>query len=103
MVPLHIVPLIYFYEPDLTTPESLLDRYATISPFAKALQAEGVRITIMQRSHTNLAFSGVDTGSCSRAHSCRPALRKCQIPGSFHSSVRTGCTPDPVSEPLQAA
>ena len=103
MVPLHIVPLIYFYEPDLTTPESLLDRYATIRPFAKALQDEGVRITIMQRFHTNLDFWDGDVRFCFRADSCTPALRKWQIPGSFHSSVRTVCTPGHVSEPLQTA
>lgn len=103
MGPLHIVPLIYFYEPDLTTPESLLERYATIRPFAKALQDEGVRITIMQRFHTNLDFSDSDIRFCFCADSCTPALRKWQIPGSFHSSVRAVCTPGHVSEPLQTA
>ena len=103
MVPLHVVPLIYFYEPDLTTPESLLDRYATIRPFAKALHDEGVRITIMQRFHTNLDFWDGGIRFCFCADSCTPALHKWQIPDSFHSSVRAVCTPGNVSEPVQTA
>jgi glycosyltransferase involved in cell wall biosynthesis len=103
LVPLHVVPLIYFYEPDLTTPESLLDRYATIKPFAKALHDEGVRITIMQRFHTNLDFwdDGIHFLFC--ADSCRPALRKWEIPSSFHSCVRAVCTPGYLSGPVQTA
>lgn len=88
------MPLIYFYETDLTTPESLLDRYATIRPFAKALHDEGVRITVVQRFHTNLDFwdDGIHFRFC--ADSCKPALRKWEIPGSFHSSVRAVCMPN---------
>jgi glycosyltransferase involved in cell wall biosynthesis len=103
MVPLHIVPLIYFYEADLTTPESLLDRYATIRPFAKALTDEGARITIMQRFHTNLDFweDGIHFRFC--ADSCQPALRRWEIPGSFHSSVRAVCAPGYLPGPVQTA
>jgi glycosyltransferase involved in cell wall biosynthesis len=102
-VPLHVVPLIYFYEADLTTPESLLDRYATIRPFAKALLDEGVRITIAQRFHTNLDFWEGGIRFCFCADSCEPALRKWQIPRSFHSSVRAVCTPDHLLRPVQTA
>jgi glycosyltransferase involved in cell wall biosynthesis len=102
-VPLHVVPLIYFYEPDLTTPESLLDRYATIRPFAKALHDEGVRITVMQRFHTNLDFRDGGIRYCFCADSCEPALRKWQIPGSFHSSVRAVCTTGQPAGPVQTA
>jgi glycosyltransferase involved in cell wall biosynthesis len=103
MVPLHVVPLIYFYEADLTTPESLLDRYATIRPFAKALHDEGVRITIMQRFHSNLDFwdGGIHFRFC--ADSRQPALRKWEIPGSFHSSVRAVCSPNSSQGPVQTA
>ena len=103
MVPLHVVPLIYFYEPDLTTPESLLDRYATIRPFAKALHEEGVRITVVQRFHTNLDFwdGGIHFRFC--ADSCQPALRKWEIPDSFHSSVRAVCTPGQLPGAVQTA
>src|ERR1700733_5249101 len=103
MVPLHIVPLIYFYEPDLTTPESLLERYATIRPFAKALHDEGVRITIVQRFRTNLDFwdDGIHFRFC--ADSCEPALRKWEIPGSFHSSVRAVCTAGRPQDSVQTA
>jgi glycosyltransferase involved in cell wall biosynthesis len=102
-VPLHVVPLIYFYEADLTTPESLLDRYATIRPFAKALHAEGARITVVQRFHTNLDFwdSGIHFRFC--ADSCQPALRRWEIPGSFHSCVRAVCAPGDVPGPVQTA
>jgi glycosyltransferase involved in cell wall biosynthesis len=103
MVPLHVVPLIYFYEADLTTPESLLDRYATIKPFAKALHDEGVRITIMQRFHSNLDFRDGGIRFCFCADSCQPALRKWQIPGSFHSSVRAVCTTGQPPGPVQTA
>ncbi|MFZ0816445.1 MAG: glycosyltransferase family 4 protein [Candidatus Sulfotelmatobacter sp.] len=103
MVPLHVVPLIYFYETDLTTPESLLDRYATIRPFAKALHDEGVKITIAQRFHTNLDFwdGGIHFRFC--ADSCEPALRKWEIPASFHSSVRAICMPSSVPGLVQTA
>jgi glycosyltransferase involved in cell wall biosynthesis len=103
MVPLHVVPLIYFYEADLTTPESLLDRYATIRPFAKALHDEGVRITIVQRFHTNLDFwdDGIHFRFC--ADSCEPALRKWEIPSLFHSSVRAVCMPSALQGPVQTA
>ncbi|HXW93391.1 MAG TPA: glycosyltransferase family 4 protein [Terriglobales bacterium] len=88
MASLHVVPLIYFYEKDLSTPESLLDRYSTIRPFAKALCNEGVTVTVLQRFHTNLEFwdGGVHFYFC--ADGCEPALRKWEIPRSFHSSVR---------------
>ena len=101
MVPLHVVPLIYFYEPDLTTPESLLDRYATIRPFAKALHDEGARTTIVQRFHTNLDFWDGGIHFCFCADSCQPALRKWEIPASFHSAVRAVCTPGPLPDPAQ--
>jgi glycosyltransferase involved in cell wall biosynthesis len=103
MVPLHVVPLIYFYEADLTTPESLLDRYATIRPFAKALHDERVRVTIMQRFHTNLDFWDGGIRFCFRADSCEPALRKWEIPSSFHSTVRAVCAQDRPAGPLQTA
>ena len=91
---LHIVPLIYFYEADLSTPESLLDRYTTIRPFAKALLDEGVKVTVLQRFHSNFEFweGGVHFRFC--ADACEPALRKWEIPDSFHSSVRVVCGSD---------
>ena len=93
MVPLHVVPLNYFYEANLTSPEALLDRYATIRPFAKALRAEGVEVTVVQRFHTNLDYreNGVRFRFC--ADSCAPALRKWEIPRAFHSSLRDVCAP----------
>jgi glycosyltransferase involved in cell wall biosynthesis len=103
MIPLHIVPLIYFYEADLTTPESLLERYSTIRPFAKALHDEGVRVTVVQRFHTDLDFW--DDGIRFRfwADSCKPALRRWEIPASFHRAVRAVCTPDSLPGPIQTA
>ncbi|HVR26249.1 MAG TPA: glycosyltransferase family 4 protein [Candidatus Polarisedimenticolia bacterium] len=101
MIPLHVVPLIYFYEAELTTPESLLERYATIRPFAKALHTEGVRVTVAQRFHTDLDFwdDGIRFRFC--ADSCTPALRKWEIPASFHRTVRAVCTPDSLPGPVQ--
>jgi len=100
-MPLHVVPLIYFYEADLTTPESLLERYASIRPFAKALHNEGVRVTVVQRFNTDLDFwdGGIRFRFC--ADSCEPALRKWEIPGSFHTTVRAVCTQDRVPPPVQ--
>jgi glycosyltransferase involved in cell wall biosynthesis len=100
-VPLHVVPLIYFYERDLTTPESLLERYATIRPFAKALHDEGVRVTVVQRFHADLDFWDGGIHYCFCADSCAPALRKWEIPHSFHRSVRAVCTPDHLAGPTQ--
>ncbi len=103
MIPLHIVPLIYFYEADLTTPESLLERYSTIRPFSKALHDEGVRVTVVQRFHTDLDFwdGGIRFRFC--ADSCEPALRKWEIPGAYHSAVRAVCTEDRLPGPVQTA
>jgi glycosyltransferase involved in cell wall biosynthesis len=102
-IPLHVVPLIYFYEADLTTPESLLERYATIRPFARALLEEGARITIMQRFHSNLDFwdGGIRFRFCRDA--CKPALRRWEIPSSFHFSVRAICATHCPSGPVQTA
>jgi glycosyltransferase involved in cell wall biosynthesis len=102
-VPLHVVPLIYFYEADLATPESLLERYATIRPFAKALRDEGARVTVMQRFHTDLDLwdGGIHFRFC--ADACKPALRRWEIPSSFHSSVRAVCTTDCLSGQVQTA
>jgi glycosyltransferase involved in cell wall biosynthesis len=102
-IPLHVVTLIHFYESDLTTAELLLERYATIRPFAKALHNEGVRVTVVQRFHTDLDFwdGGIRFRFC--ADSCQPALRKWEIPGSFHSAVRAVCTPHDVLRPVQTA
>ena len=103
MIPLHIVPLIYFYEADLTTPEALLERYSTIRPFAKALHDEGVRVTVVQRFHTDLDVwdDGIRFRFC--ADSCKPALRRWEIPASFHRAVRAVCTPDNLPGPVQTA
>ena len=103
MMPLHVVPLIHFYESDLTTPELLLERYATVRPFAKALHNEGVRVTVVQRFHTDLDFwdGGIRFRFC--ADSCQPALRKWEISGSFHSAVRSVCTPNDLLGPVQTA
>lgn len=89
--PLHVVTLIYFYEPDLITPESLLQRYTTIRPFAKALENAGARVTVVQRFHTDLDLcdNGIHYRFCK--DSCTPALRKWEIPHSFHKTVRAVC------------
>ena len=102
-VPLHVVPLTYFYEADLTTPESLLDRYATIKPLAKALHDEGANVTVAQRFHTNLDYWDGGVRFRFFADSCQPALRKWEIPRSFHSCVRDVCAPRCVSGAVQAA
>ena len=102
-IPLHVVPLIHFYESDLSTPELLLERYTTIRPFAKALHDEGARVTVVQRFHTDLDFwdGGIRFRFC--ADSCQPALRKWEIPGSFHSAVRAVCVQDNAGGPVQTA
>ncbi len=95
------MPLIYFYEADLSTPESLLERYATIRPFAKALHNEGVRVTVVQRFHADLDFwdGGIHFRFC--ADSRQPALRKWEIPGSLHSVMRAVCMQGHLPPPVQ--
>jgi glycosyltransferase involved in cell wall biosynthesis len=85
---LHAVFLIYFYEPDLKTPDALLDRYSTIRPLAQALHKEGALVTVLQRFHQRVSFT--DEGVCFEFHAddCDPNLRKWQIPRSFHAAVR---------------
>ena len=103
MVPLHVVPLNYFYEADLATPEALLERYATIRPIAKALHRQGVHVTVMQRFHMNLDYwdSGIRFRFC--ADSNHPSLRKWEIPRSFHSCVRDVCAPAHLPGAVQTA
>jgi glycosyltransferase involved in cell wall biosynthesis len=91
MKPLHIVFLIYIYEPDVTTPDSLLDRYSTIRPWVRALRAEGIKVTVLQRFGRDLAFEEHGIRFDFRADSYGPKLRKWQIPFSFHGAVRAAC------------
>jgi len=95
---LHVVILIYFYEPDLKTPGALLDRYSTIRPFAESLHKEGAEVTVLQRFHKPDRFS--DKGVCYEFHAdeCEPNLPKWQIPRSFHLAVRNACARDPLMQ-----
>jgi glycosyltransferase involved in cell wall biosynthesis len=103
MSSLHVVPLNYFYQADLRTPEALLDRYATIRPFAKALHDEGASVTVVQRFHTDLDFWEDGVHFCFCADACKASLRKWQIPHLFHTSVRTACQPAHNSETVPTA
>ena len=89
---LHVITLVYFYEPDLSTPDSLLERYATIRPFAKALENEGARVTVMQRFHTDLEFCADGIRYRFLKDSCTPAVHKWEIHRSFHRAVRAVCS-----------
>ena len=88
---LHVVLVIYLYEPDLETPQMLLDRYSTIGPIARALHEEGAEVTVLQRFHRNVSFedNGVRFEFCVDA--CDANLRKWQIPHAFHRAVRESC------------
>ncbi len=77
----------------MTTPESLLDRYATIRLLAKALHDEGANVTVVQRFHTNFDYREDDIRFRFCADSCQPALRKWEIPRLFHACVRDVCAP----------
>jgi glycosyltransferase involved in cell wall biosynthesis len=96
---MHVVLVIYFYEPDLETPQMLLDRYSTIGPIAHALHSEGAEVTVLQRFHRNVSFEekGVRFEFCVDA--CSPNLRKWQIPHAFHRAVRDACARH-ASQPL---
>ena len=91
MKPLHVLFLIYIYEPDVTTPDGLLVRYSTIRPWARALRDEGTKVTVLQRFRRDLDFEEHGVRFDFRADSYGPKLRKWQIPLSFHSAVRTAC------------
>jgi glycosyltransferase involved in cell wall biosynthesis len=88
----HVVFANYFYEPDLKTPEKLLERYSTIRPIASALRDEGPQVTVIQRFHKNATVNddGVHFKFC--ADHCTPDLRKWQFPHSFHNAIRDACT-----------
>jgi len=94
VAPLHVVSLIYIYESDAPTPDNLLDRYSTIRPWARALRAEGVEVTIVQRFHRDLRFEDQGVRFDFRMDACPPKLRKWQVPLSFHSAVRGACQAD---------
>jgi glycosyltransferase involved in cell wall biosynthesis len=89
--PLHIVRLIYIYEPEITDPEALLERYSTIKPWARSLTAEGATISVLLRFCRTVTFQ--DYGVCYKFNRdiFGPGLRKWQIPFSFHSSVLEAC------------
>jgi glycosyltransferase involved in cell wall biosynthesis len=91
MGPLHVVSVIYVYEPDVATPEDLLNRYSTVRPWAQALLAEGVKVTVLQRFHRDLRFEDRGISFDFRADMYGPKLRKWQIPLSFHTAVRAAC------------
>lgn len=88
---LHVVFLIYFFEPDLKTPDALLERYSTIRPLAQAVHDEGAEVTVFQRFHENVSFR--EKGVCFEFHAdrCETRLRKWQIPRSLHVAVRDAC------------
>jgi glycosyltransferase involved in cell wall biosynthesis len=88
---LHVISLVYFYEPDLTSPDELLQRYSTIRPLAHALHQEGAEVTVFQRFHQNISFEDQGVAFEFRADGCHPSLRKWQIPYSFHSAIRDAC------------
>jgi len=89
---IHVAILTYFYEADLQTPQSLLDRYSTIQPFAQALHKQGATVTVMQRFKSNVDFSEGGVNYHFHADSCSPQLRKGEMPHSFHSSVDMVCS-----------
>ncbi len=93
----HVVFANYFYEPDLKTPDALLNRYSTIRPVARALHDQGVEVTVLQRFHRNIEIddNGVRFRFC--VDGCDPDLRKWQIPVTFHRTVRGVCAG---SEPM---
>ena len=88
---LHVVSLIYFYEPALKTTDELLERYATIRPLARALHEEGAQVTVLQRFHQNVSFEDHGVNFEFRADGCNENLRPWQIPSVFHSTVREVC------------
>jgi glycosyltransferase involved in cell wall biosynthesis len=94
MKSLHVVCVIYVYAPDVATPDGLLERYSTIRPWARALRAEGVEVTVVQRFHRDICFEDQGIRFDFRADACSPKLRKWQIPLSFHSAVRVACQSD---------
>jgi glycosyltransferase involved in cell wall biosynthesis len=94
MKSLHVVCVIYVYAPDVATPDGLLERYSTIRPWARALRAEGVEVTVVQRFHRDIRFEDQGIRFDFRADACSPKLRKWQIPLSFHSAVRLACQSD---------
>jgi glycosyltransferase involved in cell wall biosynthesis len=89
MRPLHVISLLYFYEPDLGSPEALLNRYATIRPLAHALRKEGANVTTLLRFHRNCVLEEDDVCFKFHADHCTPRLNKWQMPRSFHTAVQS--------------
>jgi glycosyltransferase involved in cell wall biosynthesis len=89
---LRVVLLTYFYEPDLSTPEALLRRYATIRPLADALCAQGAEVIVLQRFHRDATFQEESVSYQLRVDSCKPTLGKWQVPLSFNSAVHVACS-----------
>jgi glycosyltransferase involved in cell wall biosynthesis len=91
MRPLHILFLFYVYEPDVTTADGLLDRYSTVRPWARALRAQGVEVTVLLRFYMDVSLR--DQGICFdfRSDAYGPKLAKWQLPRSLHSVVQAAC------------
>lgn len=49
---MHVVQVNYVCDPALNTPQSLLDGYATLTGWGRALAASGARVTVVQRFAT---------------------------------------------------
>src|SRR5579863_752908 len=89
--PLHIVSLIYIYEPEITDPEDLLERYSTIKPWARALSAEGATVSVMLRFCRTVKFKDHGIYYEFNRDAFGPRLHRWQIPFSFHSAVVAVC------------
>ena len=88
---LHVISVLYVYPSDRITAQGLLDRYSTVTPWARAMREHGVEVTVLLRFREDVTLR--ESGICYdfRTDWFGPWLRYWQIPGSFHSAIQTAC------------
>ncbi|MBZ5542168.1 MAG: glycosyltransferase [Acidobacteriia bacterium] len=89
---MHLLHLNYWYDAELDSPEALLARYRILTGWSEAIQAAGVRVTVLQRfrEETRLERNGVMYHF--RRDSYPPELRKWQVPTQLHRHASELCS-----------
>lgn len=85
---LHVVYLNYWYEPEMTSLDDLLETYVTMARWVQALRTEGAEVTVFQRFHRNATIERGGVEFVLHEDRQDPRLRKWQRPGSFHRQVQ---------------
>jgi glycosyltransferase involved in cell wall biosynthesis len=88
---MHILNLNYWYEPELESPEALLERYRTLVEWSEALVELGAQVTVLQRFRADAVFERNHVRYVFVSDRHPPRLRKWQIPSRLHVKAGELC------------